>query len=305
MDPRQQIRDYVDHLEDTAYVRAVFAAAGVSGVAGLLVAMLRGGDRDAALAAGLFLRDAVLFGMAPDFALALPRTGVFPALRANLYVPDYAVRRDSVYTIGKLTVRTTAGLLREAFPVALRRDPLLLPRLLSELSWLTGGKRPWAYLRRVAESPHYLVRWSLLAQNVSLVGDFGRRRGPEGRKLRRLYGRLAADPHPLVRAEARHRRAALVTRREERLWRNGGWERVWKRLSHGEPDRSFSSLELLFGNCMTLAGWADYDLADLDAFVGYWQAHPVPRPDPDDPDASPFDLQAYAAGFAAGRRGGG
>jgi len=177
---RAQIRWYPDHLEDVAYVRAIFAAAGLAGVAGRLAAMLRSADRDEALAAMAFLRDAVNYGMAPAFARAWPRTAVVPALRAALRAPDFAVRRGAVYTIGKLSVRSSAWLLREAFPLSLRRDPLLLPGLLFELFWLTRARRRWTYLLRVAASPLYLVRWSLLDQGASPVADVLARTGPRG-----------------------------------------------------------------------------------------------------------------------------
>jgi len=94
-----------------------------------------------------------------------------------------------------------------------------------------------------------------------------------------------------------------MTRREERRWRRGDRQQAGKRLGRGEPELSFSALALLFGNCMAVAGWADYDVADLDAFVAYAQTHPVPPAGPDAPAAPPFDARGYAAGFAAWRQG--
>jgi len=121
MDTAVWVRDYIDHLEDGAYVRELFASEGVGGVSRVLVAMLRSGDAHEANAAFLFIRDVVNYAMVPVFTAYLPRCGIFDALRANLYAPDYAIRRGSIYTIGKIGPRANARLLAEAFPIYLQR----------------------------------------------------------------------------------------------------------------------------------------------------------------------------------------
>jgi hypothetical protein len=128
----------------------VFTLAGVDGVARVLLAMLRSRDADEVIAAHLFLRDVVNYGMVPAFTVHLPTSGIFEVFRNNLYVPDFAIRRDTIFTIGKIGPRANARLLAEAFPVYLQRDPLLLPGLLGELFWLTRHARQWTYLRALS-----------------------------------------------------------------------------------------------------------------------------------------------------------
>ena len=110
MDTAVWVRDYIDHLEDAAYVRELFASQDVTGVSRVLVAMLRSGDAHETQAALLFVRDVVNYGMVPRFTEHLPRSGILDALRANPSAPDYAIRQGSVYTIGKIGPRANAPL---------------------------------------------------------------------------------------------------------------------------------------------------------------------------------------------------
>jgi hypothetical protein len=305
VDPARWVRGYVDHLEDAAYVRDLFASEGVAGASRALVAMLRSGDSHEAQAAALFIRDVVNYGMAPPFTEHLPRSGLIEALRANLDAPGYAIRRASIYTIGKIGPRANARLLAEAFPTYRHRDPLLLPGLLFELFWLTRRARQWAYLHAVATSPHYLVRWSLLDESASPLPGLGEHDRYERRRLGRLLSRLAGDPHPLVRADAEYRRRVLPSRREERQWRLGDRRALWRRLGHGEPELTFTTLHLLFGNYLAVTERKDYDLGTLEAFVRYRQEHPIPRPPPAAEEArggARFDMPAYVRAFDAWRQ---
>lgn len=295
------VRDYIDHLEDAAYVRELFAAEGVAGVSRGLVALLRSGDAHETQAALLFVRDVVNYGMVLHFTERLPQSGIFDALRANLSAPDYAIRRGSIYTIGKIGPRANARLLAEAFPSYLQRDPLLLPGFLFELFWLTRHARQWTYLHAVAASPHYCVRWSLLDESASPLPSLGGHDKYERRRLERLLSRLASDPHPLVRADARYRRHLLPGRREERQWRLGDRRALWRRVGQGAPDLTFTTLHTLFSNYLSVVGRRDYDIETLNAFVRYRQEHPIPQPDldADAPDEARFDMPTYVRGFDA------
>ncbi len=306
MDTAVWVRDYIDHLEDGAYVRELFASEGVGGVSRVLVAMLRSGDAHEANAAFLFIRDVVNYAMVPVFTAYLPRCGIFDALRANLYAPDYAIRRGSIYTIGKIGPRANARLLAEAFPIYLQRDPLLLPGLLFELFWLTRHARQWTYLHAVAASPHFLVRWSLLDDSASPLPSLGGHEKYERRRLERLLFRLASDPYPLVRADADYRRRVLPSQKEERQWRLGDRRALWRRLGQGEPELTFTTMHMLFSNYLAVVERKDYDLETLDAFVRYRQEHPIPRPLQDtdkERDEPRFDMPGSVRAFDAWLRG--
>src|SRR6266852_3930801 len=64
----EAIRGYIDHLNDVAYVRAVFAIADVPAIGAVLEHMIRHGDRSDVRDALLFTEDVIRFGMHFDFA---------------------------------------------------------------------------------------------------------------------------------------------------------------------------------------------------------------------------------------------
>jgi hypothetical protein len=82
---RSLIAGYVDHLQEPDYAGAVFALAALSEIDRLPADMLRGGDREEAGLANLFVRDTVLFGFSPAFRQRLPSSRTLRALRENLY----------------------------------------------------------------------------------------------------------------------------------------------------------------------------------------------------------------------------
>jgi hypothetical protein len=173
------------------------------------------------------------------------------------------------------------------------------------LFWLTRHARQWTYVRAVAASPYYLVRWSLLDGLAVPPVGVARHDRYERRRYERLLDHLAGDPHPLVRAEADYQRRALPTSKEERQWRRGDRGALWRRLGQGEPELTFTTMEMLFSNYLAVVERTDYDLETLDAFVRFRQEHPMP-PVPasqEERDKPQFDMPTYVRAFDAWLRG--
>lgn len=277
------VAGYADHLEDGEYVRRIFASGDVA--IRVLADMLGSGDRERAPGAALVLRDAVLSRFVPGLRGLLPTTSVFAALGANLYAPDYSIRRDSIYTLGKLTYPRQAAALVCAFPVYRERHPLELPDLLGELFWLSAKerRRRWDYLHALSRSPYYAVRWSVFEVAHGWAGMA--RHSRDARLYKRLLRRLAQDPHPFVRGEARSRLDGARRHPAGPLW-PGTLETV--------VERSFFSVAIQFGNYLWASGRADYDLALLGQFANYvlFQA---PRTE----WTPPFEWEAFARPFDA------
>jgi hypothetical protein len=252
------IADYIDHLQDDEYVRGVFARDDVA--VRVLGEMLGSGDRARVHAAALVLRDAALFRYVPRLWELLPQTDLFAVLESNLYASHYGIRRDSIFTLGKLTYPRQAAALSRAFPVYLERYPLELGALMGELFWLSSRerRRRWYYLDAVARAPHHLVRWSVFeaAGGWAAMGRHSR----DARLYKRLLRRLAQDPHPFVRREARARLDGARLRSTGRRWdisvTAGGFA-------------SFEEVAMQFGNYLWVSRRADYDFSLLDRFAHY------------------------------------
>jgi hypothetical protein len=276
------VAEYLDHLHDGAYMRRVFANGDVA--VSMLATMLGSGDRTRVNRATLVLSDAVLYRYVPRLRELVPRTNLLDVLAANLYASDYGIRRDSIYTLGKLTYPRAAGALTRAFPVYLQRYPLEPPGLLSELFWLStrARRRRWDYFLAMARSPQYPVRWCVFeAADYGSVGTA--RRSRDARLYKRLLHRLARDPHPLVRQEARWRLLDARPHLDPRRW--GGSTEVL-------GDRSFELVVIQFSNYLWVSGPADYDLALLHRFAHYVVVEAACTGAP-----APVDSEAFARAF--------
>ena len=190
-----------------------------------------------------FIRDAASTQGAP-FRRALERSMLFwDHLRELLYHNNGNVRANAIYTIGKLCQRPKAKLLLEAFPFYLANDPINLSRLMFEMCWLTGRwNKP--LLHKIAESPHYLIRWSLCSSLYDSTDN------PEKRQvLAEMRQKLASDSHPAVA------NAAAKLCKAHRV-------KTPKPCSDRRPSFDFDSLEHRF-----LFTRQTYTLGQFDKFV--------------------------------------
>lgn len=250
----EAIAQYIDHLEDRAWLERLVEGHGVPqvlrGISELVVDGAPGPAHNAlTLARDLGIRGIVDPDMTSRVRAEMPAL-LFPSLQRGLQATAYTVRAGVVYTIGKLSFDDQAQLLRDAFERSLDRDPLLLPRIVFELHWLLPGPE-WSYIHRLTEAPHRLIRWSALAA----IEPYPCAPGDEAfAHKQQTYERLATDPFEPLAAESRHRLAALLRGTEE----DGSQQLV-------EPGLSFEAVELRFTNHLPPA--ADYTIEELDAFV--------------------------------------
>lgn len=296
-DPREAIRDFMDHLQDRAYVRALLARFGTPTVLALLADLVRAGERDDVNVALLLAENAMRFGLATrDFADAYRRSDLPAVIRQQVYAPDYTVRHLAVHAASRLGPREHGRYLAGAVPWYLAHDPLNLGGLLMELR-LWDQHMPWrAHLEAMAAAPLYLTRWAA----VELLSEHGASPVISARPRtaawpRQLLRTLAQDGHPLVRREAQwrldQRRASRPGRRLPR-WRRA---KLLERLRQGDPEPTFFKLWLSVSNYLGVTGEPDYDGTLVDAIIEHVQAHPI---------TPGYDIDAYwqPAAAARGRR---
>ena len=276
------------------YLASIFAAHDVQAVSRVLVEMLRSGDRRLIWEASSFTVQTAIRHAAPAFEAYLPKSGIFETLRDLLYAPDCEARSHAATAIGRLYRTQYVPFLLDAVPTYIERYPLELDRLLLELTWLSRRhrRRAWEHYERIAESSHYVVRWSLL-EVLHHEDHRTDPRDPGARRLDAMYVMLAGDESILVRGEAQYALAQLRLRRELPNLLRADRSRRSLRLQKSAPRLTFRTFTQVTGNYLRAIGLADYDLDLLD-HLAQFQFHRPIRP--------PFDYAQYAAAFERWRQ---
>jgi len=204
-----------------------------------------------------FIRDANLYKhpFREGFHEHLASAKIWETFRDLLKAPNFNVRRNTIYTIGKLTNRDRAYLLSDAFPFYLAKDPINLPRLLLEHLWLTN-KWNWDLVERIASADHYLKRWSL----CQILDDTGDNDETKKRFLDVLT-QLKSDANSLVAAEANFRFERVKVKLAPKLTK-AEWRKEVKRISSAEPRMTFEWTAMCF-----MENRSDYSLDEFDQFV--------------------------------------
>jgi hypothetical protein len=204
-----------------------------------------------------FLRDASLIQhpFRDRFQKHLTASTVWDALQRLLTAPNFSVRANAIYTVGKLTNRNRAYILSEAFPFYFENDPINLPSLLGELAWLTN-KWNWSFIQKMATAKHFLQRWSLCQ-----VLDDGGNPTEIAKQFLEILAQLKADPHPLLAAEATLQFERIKIKLGPKLSKSE-WRKEVERISSLEPRITFESAGMQFMRDKT-----DYTVAEFDSFV--------------------------------------
>jgi hypothetical protein len=258
-DLRRQLCGFLIHEETP--VDSIIADHGLDVVLQEIESLLGTKDSEAIVHVLGFVRDAGLFNhpFHGEFRARLNSSSIWSTFRSLLLSPDFSVRRNVIYTIGKLTYRERSALLAEAFPFYLEKDPINLPGLLFELVWLTNEWN-WRFLEQVASAEHYLQRWSLcqiLDDNGSpteTLNDFAS-----------ILNRLKSDPNNHVAAEAALRFERITIKLGPKLPK-AEWRKEVKRISNLEPKVTFERAAMQF-----MRDREDYTLAEFDQFIGKLQ----------------------------------
>src|SRR5579859_1219424 len=275
------IAGYIDHLQEGAYVAAVFVEAPMAEIDRLLASMLRSGNREEVGHANLFMQDAVMFGFSPEFARYLPRSSALRALRENIRAEDYFSRHQSLHTLSRIGPRSNAQYLAAEFSWYLEHDPLNLDDLLGELFWLKHRTVREPYVEAMISAPLYLARWAVMHHLLD-HGSYTE----QGRLLRLAYlRRLAQDSHERVRAEAIWNLHQLQVANESRLDPD---RPIGEDGSH-EPRLMFFSLVLHVSNYLFISGRRDYDFSLVERIAAYVEEHPM---------YPGIDIRVYWATFA-------
>ena len=252
---RQQIGEFLAH--EITPVDAIIGEHSIAEVFEEIEAILTGNDSERVLHAQGFIRDASMYKHAARDAFRnyLSHSRIWDHFREFLIAPDFYLRRTTIYSIGKLCYKERAHLLVDEFPFFLQNDPLNLPRLLFELSWLTNAIR-WDFFEQIKNARHFAQRWSLCV----MLDDDGQPEEDMKRVLAFLQ-ELKADSNSFVANEAAYRFERVKVKLGPKLPKKD-WRKEVKRIAGLEPQILFEPISMRFMNERT-----DYTILEFEQFV--------------------------------------
>lgn len=267
MNVQEQIAQYLDHLEDWNYVEAILNATDLQTLFATITLILCSRNEDNIKGANLFLRDVVLLApeqISQNFKANFPPQTIIKALEDNVFANNWFVRSDSVCTLGKLGLTMSIPTLVKAFNQSIETDPLLLPELFFELSWLQG-ESDWALLSKALHSHHYLSRWAALPEIGRHFVDPGKIEGFSQQK--ELVKSMLDDLNGYVKQEAQYEYQRLLYLQKAKGASRKEKKQLKRELDQYEPPVMFMDVEIQFGNYLYNSSQRDYQLSELEDFV--------------------------------------
>lgn len=263
------INKYLSNLGDSDYMAEVGTS---PGAAETLIKILQDDDPYIVSYAGLFITDFVLSCSRNDICKAAWETQlepvIIPELERLVFANNHFIRRQVIYTLGKICSYDSVPVLLQGFYEYRESDPILLPRLLGELCWL-GVENRIDLLESMVASQYYTTRWAV----INLLGEFiynspNEQDATFGMKYN-FSEKLRNDVHPLVRAEAEYEYQvlALSHRKLQENMSKSDYKKQRKELKKYQPYFYFSDIANLFSNYMSTNHLATYTVQELETFI--------------------------------------
>jgi hypothetical protein len=231
----------------------------------LLSELLSSNTQATVLDTCLFIRDVV--NLMPAEVGNLFRLGLFKSplnhiLEELILATNYFVRRNSIYTLGKIGAYKSLPVMQKAFDTLIERDPLIMLRLLSEMRGLDQSREQWwANIEQIASHSHFLIRWSgveILRHSVAY--DFRT-------QSLTVIAALREDVNPFVRKEAEYHAFELQHLEQIRGLPKPQQRAMRKALVLQLPTVAFFNLEHQFSQHMWKSKQADYTLEELNTYL--------------------------------------
>ncbi|MBD2300271.1 HEAT repeat domain-containing protein [Nostoc sp. FACHB-190] len=264
-----KIINYLSHLGDSDYMAEVATSPDAIET---LIKMLQNHDPDVVGYAGLFITDFVLSCSRNETCKISWETQlepvIIPELERLVFAENHFIRRQVIYTLGKICSYESVPVLLQAFYEYRESDPILLPRLLGELFWL-GVENRSDILASMVNSQYYTTRWAV----INLLGEFMYNSASEqDATFSMKYNfsdKLRNDSHPLVQAEAEYEYQLLVlqNRKMQENMSKSDYKKQRKDLKKLEPYFCFSDVVNLFSYYMSTNNLFTYTIQELETFI--------------------------------------
>jgi hypothetical protein len=262
-----KIRKYINYLGDAEYMADVVTS---PGAVDSMIKFLQSNDREIINDTCFFIRDFVLscsqnHTCRQSWESQL-KSAIIPEIENLLFADNHFIRKDAVYTLGKICSYDSIPVMLNAFYQLRDRDPILLPRLIGELFWL-GINNPWDIIDSMAVSDRYTTRWAV----VDVLGKFGCNSPNDEDFLRahKLCDRLRRDAHRLVREEAKYnyQYLELQRRKHQENMSKAEYRQQRKELKKISTFLPFGNIISQFGHYMYEHNLHTYTSEELETFI--------------------------------------
>jgi len=261
-----KIRKYINYLGDAEYMADVVTS---PGAVDSMIKLLQSNDSEIINETCFFIRDFVLScSQNPTCRQSWEsqlKSAIIPEIENLLFADHHFIRRDAVYTLGKICSYDSIPVMLNAFYQLRDRDPILLPRLIGELFWL-GVNNPWDIIDSMAVSDRYTTRWAV----VHVWGEFDCTSPNEDFVMaHKLCDRLRRDAHRLVReqAEYNYQSLELQRRKHQENMSNAEYRQQRKELKKKCTFLPFGNIILQFGKYMCERNLHTYTIEELETFI--------------------------------------
>ena len=266
----QSILSYIDSLENRQYWELILTKYDENQISGCISKLLKSSDLDTIHSASLFTRDLMfnsstpITGCCSAFRHKYPQSSVVQALQKLVFSKNKDLRHIAVYTLGKTCVKSSLPTLLQAFKSFMNSDPLLLPRLLSEISWLDPKSNAFdTCIKKMALSSLFLTRWAVLGTLTPFQNT-----GKIFKLKKEIYALLSTDKVSVIRCEASFLLKQLMF---EQLSANTKKKSIKQSVREApdtvEPKFTFEALEIEFNNYRYKNSIQSYRVSDLVSFI--------------------------------------
>lgn len=264
-----KIREYINYLGDLEYIASVVTS---PGAVDALIKLLQSNDNEIIGDTCLFITDFVLSCSRNDTCKQSwdkLELAVIPKLEHLVLADNHFIRRQVIYTLGKICSYDSVPVMLNAFHQLRDKDPILLPRLIGELFWL-GVDNHWDIIGSMAASNQYTTRWATMTALDEFICDWQNEEEDETFLLKHKFcNQLRHDAHPPVREEAEYNYQFLELQRRKYKENLSKYEygKQRKALKKSELFLSFSNISSQFSYYMYTQNLHTYTLEELEKFI--------------------------------------
>ncbi|BAY07081.1 HEAT repeat domain-containing protein [Calothrix sp. NIES-2098] len=264
-----KILNYLSYLGDSEYMVEIVTS---PGAVDSLIKLLHSDNPEIVSYASLFITDFVLSGSRNNICKesweTQLRSKIIAELEHLVLINNHFIRKQVIYTLGKICSYDSVPVLLQAFHELRDRDPILLPRLVGELFWL-GVENRFDILEIAIASKHYTTRWAVL----ELLGEFIYRVPDEEDETflmqYKFYEQLRHDSHRFVKTEAEYKYqiSELNHRKHQENMSKSEYKKLYRELNKLKPSLTFFGISLQFCNYMSRNNLSIYTIEELENFI--------------------------------------
>lgn len=263
-----KILNYLNYLGDSEYMAEVATS---PGAVDTLIKLLQSNNEETVSYACLFITDFVLSCSQNNICKQSWKkleSAIIPQLEHLVFADNHFIRKQVIYTLGKICSYNSVPVLLHALHELGDRDPILLPRLVGELFWL-GVDNRCDVIESIIVSKQYTTRWAVVVTLEEFIYHLPNQEDETFLMRYKFCNHLRQDSHPLVQAEAEYKYQVLELnrRKHKENMSKSDYKKQRKELKKIQSFLSFSSVCSQFSNYMYKRNLHTYTTEDLEGFI--------------------------------------